>query len=382
MTYELSYWERESFFSSIDVAVIGSGIVGLAAAIHLKKLDPKLHVVVLERGTLPVGASTRNAGFSCFGSMTELLDDLTHASEDQVLGVVEKRWTGLQRLRALVGDENLDFQMLGGYEMFTEEEESVFQQCLERMPDFNEKIGRITGWKEGYKVVDERLGSFGFQGVKHLILNQPEGQVNTGKMMSALLARAQEAGVRIFNGFALKSVEDSSQGVELHTEFGWSIRVPRALVCVNGFARQLMNMPEVMPARNQVLITQPVPGLNVEGCFHYDRGYFYFRNLDGRILLGGGRNLDLETEYTDQFGPNEGIRRALVYLLENVICPGQNIPIDTWWTGIMGLGPVKKPIIERVSPNVTVAVRLSGMGVAIGTLVGQEGAERTVDGLR
>lgn len=375
MTYELSYWERESFFKSIDVAVIGSGIVGLAAAIHLKKLDPNLQVAVLERGTLPVGASTRNAGFSCFGSMTELLDDLQQASEDQVLGVVEKRWAGLQRLRALVGDENLDFQMLGGYEMFTEVEESVFRQCLDRMPEFNEKIGRITGWKEGYKVVDDRLANFGFKGIKHLIINQPEGQVNTGKMMSALLARAQEAGVRIFNGFALKSVEDSSQGVELHTAFGWSIRVPRALVCVNGFARQLMQMPEVQPARNQVLITQPIPGLRVEGCFHYDRGYFYFRNLDGRILLGGGRNLDLETEYTDQFGSNERIREALVQLLENVICPGQSIPIDTWWTGIMGLGPVKKPIIERVSPNVTVAVRLSGMGVAIGTLVGQEGAE-------
>ncbi len=75
MQYELSYWERESFFKHIDVAVIGSGIVGLAAAIHLKKIAPKLQVAILERGVLPVGASTRNAGFSCFGSMTELLDD-------------------------------------------------------------------------------------------------------------------------------------------------------------------------------------------------------------------------------------------------------------------------------------------------------------------
>jgi gamma-glutamylputrescine oxidase len=375
MQYELSYWERESFFKNIDIAVIGSGIVGLSAAIHLKTLDPSLHVVILERGTLPIGASTRNAGFSCFGSMTELLDDLSHASEDQVLGVVEKRWRGLQRLRALVGDENLDFKMLGGYEMFTDTEETVYQECLERMPEFNEKIGHITGWKEGYKVVDERIENFGFKGIRHLILNQPEGQVNTGKMMSALLHRAQEAGVKIFNGFAIKHLEDSSLGVEIETESGWSIRVPRVLVAVNGFAQKLLSMAEVQPARNQVLITQPIPGLRIEGCFHYDRGYYYFRNIDGRILLGGGRNLDLEREQTTAFGENKLIRNALITLLETVICPDQPIAIDSWWTGILGLGPVKKPIIEKFSSNITVAVRLSGMGVAIGTLVGQEGAE-------
>ncbi|MBV6439649.1 MAG: hypothetical protein EPGJADBJ_01295 [Saprospiraceae bacterium] len=377
--YDLSYWEHESFFKNLDVAVIGSGIVGLAAAIHLKTLDPALQVAVLERGPLPIGASTRNAGFACFGSMTELLDDLTHMSEDDVLTVVEKRWRGLQRLRALVGDTHLDFQMLGGYEMFTEAEEAIFQQCRERIHDFNQKIGRITGHPEVYKVVDERLQRFGFRGVKHLILNQPEGQVHTGKMMSALLKKAIEKGVHIFNGFIIKDFHDTSQGVELETESSWMIRVPKVLIAVNGFAKRLLPLADVYPARNQVLITKPIPGLAVEGCFHYDRGYFYFRNIDGRILLGGGRNLDMEKEKTDDFGGNELIRKALVELLETVICPDHPVEVDSWWTGILGLGPVKKPIVERISPNVTVAIRLSGMGVAIGTLVGQEGAELTLN---
>lgn len=374
MQYELSYWEHHAFFKGIDVAVIGSGIVGLAAAIHLKTLEPKSRVAVLERGALPTGASTRNAGFACFGSMTELLDDLTHMSEDTVLGVVEKRWTGLQRLRALVGDENIDFFQLGGYEMFSEEEAAIFRQCADRIPEFNDKIGRITGHSEVYKVVDERIPQFGFAGVQHLILNQPEGQVNTGKMMSALLRLAKEKGVEIFNGIGIRSLEDSSDGVRLETEFGWTLQVPRVFVAVNGFAQKLYPNIDLYPARNQVLITQPVPGLKVEGCFHYDRGYFYFRNIDGRILLGGGRNLDLEREKTAEFGSNTLIRSALEKLLHTVICPGQPVEIDAWWTGILGLGPVKKPIVEKFSPNVVVAVRLSGMGVAIGTLVGQEGA--------
>lgn len=372
--YELSYWEQESFFKGIDVAVIGSGIVGLTAAIHLKTLEPHSRIVVLERGALPTGASTRNAGFACFGSLTELLDDLTHMSEDAVLSVVEKRWTGLQRLRTLVGDQNLDFQQLGGYEMFSEQENEIFRQCTERIPEFNDKIGRITGHPEVYKVVDERLPHFGFAGAQHLILNQPEGQVHTGKMMKTLLGLARQKGVEIFNGIGIKSLDDHTSGATLETEFGWTIEVPRVLVAINGFARQLFPYLDLYPARNQVLLTKPIAGLRVEGCFHYDRGYFYFRNINGRILLGGGRNLDPEQEKTAEFGSNPLIRNRLETLLQEMICPGQPVEIDRWWTGILGLGPVKKPIVERVSPHVAVSVRLSGMGVAIGTLVGQEGA--------
>jgi glycine/D-amino acid oxidase-like deaminating enzyme len=372
--YELSYWEKESFFNGIDVAVIGSGIVGLSAAIHLKHLEPKRRVVIFERGALPTGASTRNAGFACFGSMTELLDDLTHMGEDAVLEVVEKRWRGLQRLRALVGDENLNYQELGGYELFNSQETAIFHQCAERIGEFNQKIGRITGHPEVYKVVDDRCNQFGFSDVQHLILNQSEGQVHTGKMMVTLLQIARNKGVEIFNGMGILGLEDGSDGVSLETEFGWTIKVPSVLVAVNGFARQLIPSLDLYPARNQVLLTKPIPGLKVAGCFHYDRGYFYFRNIDGRILLGGGRNLDLETEKTAAFGGNELIRAALEKLLRDVICPDQPVDIDSWWTGILGLGPVKKPIVERFSANVVVAVRLSGMGVAIGTLVGQEGA--------
>jgi len=379
LQYDLSYWERESFFKDIDIAVIGSGIVGLAAAIHLKEQRPGLQVAVLERGTLPAGASTRNAGFACFGSMTELLDDMTRMPEEEVFAIVEKRWRGLQRLRALVGDTQLDFQTLGGYEMFTEADADIYAQCVNRIPDFNKKIAGITGHLKAYKVTDDALPRFGFQGVRHLIHNRPEGQVHTGKMMAALLQIAEAKGVRIFNGITIHRLEDSSQGVELETGSGWTLRVPRVQVAINGFAKRLFPDAAVIPARNQVLITKPIDGLAVEGCFHYDRGYYYFRNIDGRILLGGGRNLAMEEERTDEFGANELIRNALVELLHTVVCPGKQVEVDRWWTGILGLGPVKKPIIERVSPNVVVSVRLSGMGVAIGTLVGQEGAELVLD---
>ncbi len=375
LNYQLSYWERESFLKNIDIVVIGSGIVGLSAAIFLKKTHPDWHVVVIERGAMPIGASTRNAGFACFGSLTELIDDLEKMGEDAVFSIVEKRWRGLQMLRSVVGDENLDFKMHGGYEMFTDSDFEIFEKCAAAIPFFNEKIGQITDHPKVYSQVDERIKTFGFRGVSHLILNQPEGQVHTGKMMARLIQIALNQGVKIFNGIEIKHFEDSkNDGVRLETSMGWQLKSRKMLIAVNGFAQQFLPGADVFPARNQVLITQPIPGLAVEGCFHYDRGYYYFRNIDGRILLGGGRNLDFEGEKTVQFGTTELIRSALIQLLKTVILPGKPVEVDSWWSGILGLGSVKKPIVKKVSENIAVSVRLSGMGVAIGTLVGQEGA--------
>ena len=86
ITSPWSYWELQSFLQRYPVAVLGSGIVGLSAAIQIKTERPELPVLVLERGALPTGASTRNAGFACFGSLSELLDDRQHMGGARALG--------------------------------------------------------------------------------------------------------------------------------------------------------------------------------------------------------------------------------------------------------------------------------------------------------
>ena len=62
-------------------------------------------------------------------------------------------------------------------------------------------------------------------------------------------------------------------------------------------------------------------------------------------------------------------------LLKNVILPNQNFQIAHRWSGIMGIGSSKKPIVTQLSENVFCGVRLGGMGVAIGSLIGKELAD-------
>ena len=158
------------------------------------------------------------------------------------------------------------------------------------------------------------------------------------------------------------------------SESDFSFKTKKLLFATNGFASKLTNN-EVRPARAQVLITEPIKNLVIKGTFHLDKGYYYFRNIDDRILLGGGRNLDFEGETTSEIAETELIQNHLEKLLKEVILPDQNFKIAHRWSGIMGIGNSKNPIVMQLSQNVFCGVRLGGMGVAIGSLVGKELAE-------
>ena len=148
----------------------------------------------------------------------------------------------------------------------------------------------------------------------------------------------------------------------------------KLFIATNGFASQLLK-ENVQPARAQVLITKPIKNLHIKGTFHLDKGYYYFRNIDDRILFGGGRNLDFKGEETSEFGQTEIIQNKLEEILKTTILPNTGFEIDHRWSGIMGVGNQKKAIVKQLSNNVYCGVRLGGMGVAIGSLVGKELAD-------
>lgn len=365
-----SYWEQDSWFSNVDFTIVGSGITGLNCALHLKLKFPEAKVVVLERGLLPNGASTKNAGFACFGSLSEILEDLEHHSEEEVVELVRKRMQGLELLKENLGSENIDLQVNGGYELFTTEEEDVYTSCVSKMakvnsllkPIFGEDVFSTTGNKFQFGKVQENL-----------IYNKFEGQLDTGKMMIALLQKVQSAGVRILNSVTVNGFSEENDSVEIETEH-FSFYTAKLIIATNGFASQL-GIPEVRPARAQVLVTEPIPDLHIKGTFHMDKGFYYFRNINNRILLGGGRNLNIKGEETTELALTALVQQRLESLLKNVILPGTPFKIERRWSGIMGVGEQKNPVIKKVSKNVFCGVRLGGMGVAIGSLVGKELAD-------
>ena len=361
-----SYWELKQYFTEFDLIVIGAGIVGLSSAISYKNKNKKAKILILERGLLPNGASTKNAGFACFGSSSELLDDLSKNNSETVWKTVLMRWQGLQILRKRLGDKGIDLNLWGGYELFDSKENKI--KSLEKIKDLNKEIYQHLGLKNCFSEYPKN--NFGFKNTKGIILNKYEGQIDTGLMMQNLLLLAQKKGITVLNNIEIKAINDLGGKVELKSING-VFKAKKVVVATNGFANELLKINNINPARAQVLITKPISQLKIKGTFHYQEGYYYFRNIKNRLLFGGGRNINLKKEETSEIGLNSKIQNHLEYLLKTMILPNTVFEIEHRWSGIMGVGNEKKPIIKPISNNVIAAVRMGGMGIAIGSKVGE-----------
>ncbi|MGA0031409.1 MAG: NAD(P)/FAD-dependent oxidoreductase [Flavobacteriaceae bacterium] len=367
----LSYWEKSTLLD-FDYTVIGGGLVGCFAALTYTEAHPKAKVALIERGFLPSGASTKNAGFACFGSLSELEDDLKDCSLDELVEITERRYKGILHLRAALGDEAIGYFPSKGFELCFDDVN------FERMAFFNKALLSVFG-SEPFSDHSSKLKNYPFDSqIKGLIAHAFEGTVHTGKLMNTLYQKLGEIGVRVFTGTELLKYDESESRVQLEVTSGQQrldLKAQKVAFCTNAFTQSFFPDLDIYPGRGLVLVTKPVAGLHLEGSFHYHSGYNYFRAIDQRILLGGARHLDKSTETTHEFGTNPLLRAQLVKDLNEFILPGYSVEVDYEWSGIMAFGKNKQPIIQKISDRVAVAARLGGMGVALSSLVGKEVAE-------
>jgi len=373
----LSYWEKKNFLT-YDLIVVGSGFTGLSAAIHFKKERPKAKILVLERGNFPTGASTKNAGFACFGSLTEILDDFWTMSPDEVVELVEKRYHGLKQIKRQFGEKALRYQHRNGYEIL--DQESI--NAVEKIGETNHLLRKIFK-KDVFSLVKNPL-KFGFSDqVKAVIKNRFEGELDPAAYLNALWEKAGRMGIKILTGISVEEIDQETGRIKAISESDKGeieFKTDKIAVCTNAFTKKLWKDCPMEPGRGLVLISKPLEfDIPWKGAFHMDKGYVYFREVDGRLLLGGARNMDIKGENTTEFGVNPAIRSHLDRLAKEVILPYREVEWEMEWTGIMAFGPKKSPIIQQIGPKTAAAVRLGGMGVAIGWQVGKELAELLSD---
>ena len=374
----LSIWEKETFYAPQDVIIAGAGLMGLWSALELKKRNDKLRITILERNTTPLGASTRNAGFACFGSPTELIHDAEIMGTDAMLQVVEMRYKGIEKIKTHFSAIQTGFDLCGGYECINKNYKH-WDALDSKLDWLNGSLKEITGTENIFHQRNDKLTQLGLQGFDALIENITEASLHSGKLVQALTQKVLSAGIHILYGIEITNWEKQASQINIQTNKQIKLASQQLLLCTNAFTHSLAPMPKVTPARGQVIVTSPINNLAMKGTFHFDEGFYYWRNLGNRILIGGARNSAFEEEQTTDLSGSLVVKKALAYFLQEHLHPKYQYTIEHHWSGIMGFTTDKKPFVEQISDGVFAAIACNGMGVALTPVIAENVAAMLTD---
>ena len=381
-----SYWEHElewdknfhvqfpsdTLQKKYDFVVIGAGFTGLSTAYHLSLGHPSAQIAIIDKHQPPLGASTRNAGFACIGTVGEFLADAELEEKDVIWDRMKSRWDGLELLRSILGDQAIGYEASGGHELFTSKDsyakvESHIKLCDEAL---RARIGR-SDWYQPTKVNN-------FDAI-HM---PNEGCLQPAKAWQSFAQKCRERSIKLCWGVNVSNIHHHIDGVTIELALDQLhdvISAKAVVLATNAFSSTIKSTDcetsSVQPGRGMVWVTKPLSSLKWRGTFHAEEGYIYFRSVgENRLLLGGARHIDKASEETLSFGVNTKIAAFLKQYMQEILQVSPET-IAYEWSGIMGFTSNKNPICKASdSGNEIHAVGLSGMGVALSTELGRSAA--------
>jgi gamma-glutamylputrescine oxidase len=330
LTAERPALPRARVAGRADVAVVGGGITGCACAAALA--EGGLRVVLHEAREIATGASGRNGGFALRGGAMPY-----NLARDWLGPRAREYWRWTERyLDRMEGDA---FRRTGSLRLAADEEEAEelrleYEALLE----------------DGFAV--ERRGD-------HLF-HPTDGSLQPALFTWGLAARAAEAGVEIREHSRVDSLD--------------ALDADHVVVATDGYPSGLLGRLEgsIIPTRGQMIATEPIPERLFE-CPHYGRhGFDYWQQWpDGRILAGGFRDTDLESEFTADEETTPPIQSALDDFVAGLV--GRPVEITHRWAGIFGLVPDFMPVVGRLpgDDRVWVAGGYSGHGNVLALACGE-----------
>ncbi|MCB9895316.1 MAG: FAD-binding oxidoreductase [Planctomycetes bacterium] len=353
-----SYWEADmtpappsgELAKQVDVLIVGAGFMGRWLAYFLRGRD----VQVVERDGFGYGASSRNAGFLTCGQISEMLADVETAGFDRVIGTFLERRQGLAIARREFPDLEVDPCGSVDYDDVTDAGRDLMGQ-LNAAAD--ERVYTLRPATLGGR---EREAYF----------NTPDGGVHPVKLMQRLQQAAE--GVRFAFGVKANSVARGEAELEVA---GTTVRMRynRAFLCTNAFATELFSSSEVVPGRGQVIVTSPVETATTRALGYINHGYDYFRFVDGRLLIGGGRNRFPGETGTSELRPTVHVREWLEQQAAAVL-GHSDWKTEYHWAGVMGFpggGHLGGSPRRKIDAQTEVVAGFGGMGVALTPLYAQ-----------
>ena len=354
-----------------DVCVVGGGIAGCSAALHLAERG--LSVVLLEGHRIGWGASGRSGGQALFGVAAP------QAKLERLLGAADARavWDvsveGLTLLRSLIGRFRIDCDWTDGYLLTAVKPRHVAELKAE---------------------VRELTGRYGYGSVRYMEREELGTQLATTRYLGALydansghlhplnytlgLARAAESfGVRIFEDSRALSYQAAAAGrVEVSTARG-TVRARQLVLCGNvylgtlapalaakimGVATYIVATEPLGPERARALIAGNAATCDANWVLDYFR-----RSADHRLLFGGRVNYSGLRSFDAPAATRTRMLRVFPQL--------KDVRIDYSWGGEVDITLNRAPHFGRLAPNVYFLQGFSGHGIALTGIAGKLVAE-------
>ena len=331
---------------AVDVAIVGAGFAGLAAAAWLRRLAPKTSVAVLEAQTVGAGSSGHTGGIALAESAAGDLPGL-----GDVLAGVRKI---LRTLRV-----NCDFTLPGADEL-------------------SRRAGRANSpirWSDS--------------GELRVAQQVPGGTIDPGKLVSGLARAAARSGAMIFEHARVERIAHEHP-LRLIVR-GGELRAQRALVATNAMSLELSNLAgRAQPKFTLAIATEPLRAKQLGDLGLASRRPFYTVDLPylwGRLLRSNavvfGSGLvhladwrELET-LSIRRGDPAGLLSRLEERVRGLHPVLHGVKITHRWGGPMLIGEEWKPVFARPpnSEDVLVLGAYSGHGVALSVYLGCWAAE-------
>lgn len=361
---------------SVSVAVVGGGLTGLSAALHLAERGTD--VAVLEAHQPGWGASGRNGG--------QVNPGLKH-DPDQVIRDFGNDLGG--RMVALSGDApNVVFRLIQRHQI---ECEALQSGTLRAAADMRDAAGiRMTEaqWARlGAPVIalarDEIRRTTGAARYECALLDRRGGQVNPLGYARGLAQAAIQAGARVYGNTVALRVQHNGAYWQVHTRTG-TVRAEKLVLATNGYTDDLWSglRRSIVPLYSAIVASEPLADLSARNIMPtrsvlYETGrvtVYYRVDQDHRLLIGG------RSVQRDVSAPDE-----LRYLIDYAVRLWPTLREVKWthaWSGQLAITPDHYPHVHEPVDGVLVCLGYNGRGVAMSTAMGPQIAQRVMGGGR
>ncbi|HEY6201578.1 MAG TPA: FAD-dependent oxidoreductase [Candidatus Limnocylindria bacterium] len=323
---------------TVDVAIVGAGIAGVATAYFLASTGAK--VVVLEARGVAEAASGRNAGFLLAG----VAENFVAASRRYGEGNALRIWRFTKRTQALVRS-------------------LVAEHGINCRLSWNGS-DQIAGDDDEWREIQESARRLASEGVAVAVdpterraTYAEDGEFHPVRWVRGLAAASVTNGAKIHESTRVSAIR---QGQALTS--GGTVRAGAIVLCTNAYTAHLASS-RVRPVRGQMLATAPTTPFFARPAYA-NRGYRYWRQrADGRVLVGGWRDTAAQEEVGEEERTTGAIQRQLeTFLREH----GITAEVTHRWAGTMGFSHDALPYIGAVAPGVFVCGGFTGHGMAFG----------------